>query len=46
MAKKSTYSLLSREQIEANLEKLEWERYGLLWEEKEEDVKKILFLPI
>jgi len=40
MAKKTKYSHLSREQIEAKLEKLERERYGLVWEDKEEDVAK------
>ncbi|WP_311417809.1 site-specific DNA-methyltransferase [Hoylesella nanceiensis] len=37
---KSKYSKLSREQLEARLEKLERERYGLVWEDKEEDVAK------
>ncbi|ULB33180.1 site-specific DNA-methyltransferase [Proteiniphilum propionicum] len=40
MAKKSKYSHLSREQLEAKLEKLERERYGLVWEDKEEHVAK------
>ena len=40
MAKKTKYGHLSREQIEAKLEKLERERYGLVWEDKEEDVAK------
>jgi Adenine specific DNA methylase Mod len=40
MAKKSKYNHLSREQLEAKLEKLERERYGLVWEDKEEDVAK------
>ena len=40
MSKKSKYSHLSREQLEAKLEKLERERYGLVWEDKEEDVAK------
>ena len=40
MPKKSKYSHLSREQLEAKLEKLERERYGLVWEDKEEDVAK------
>ena len=38
MAKKSKYGHLSREQIEARLEKLEKEGYGLKWEDKPEDV--------
>ena len=38
MAKKSKYAHLSREQIEARLEKLEKEGYGLKWEDKPEDV--------
>ena len=41
MAKKSKYNHLSREQLEAKLEKLERERYGLVWEDKEEDVAKL-----
>ena len=40
MPKKSKYSHLSRGQLEAKLEKLERERYGLVWEDKEEDVAK------
>lgn len=40
MAKKSKYNHLSREQLEAKLEKLERERYGLVWEDKEEDVAR------
>lgn len=41
MVKKSKYSHLSREQLEAKLEKLEQTRhYGLVWEDKEEDVAK------
>jgi len=40
MPKKSKYSHLSREQIEAKLEKFERDRYGLVWEDKEEDVAK------
>ena len=40
MAKKTKYSHLSREQIESKLEKLERERYGLVWEDKEEEVAK------
>lgn len=40
MAKKSKYGHLSREQLEAKLEKLEHERYGLVWEDKEEEVAK------
>lgn len=38
MAKKSKYGHLSREQIEARLEKLEKEGYGLKWEDKPEAV--------
>lgn len=38
MAKKSKYGHLSREQIEARLEKLEKEGYGLKWEDKPEEV--------
>ncbi|MCD5969294.1 hypothetical protein, partial [Riemerella anatipestifer] len=38
MAKKSKYAHLSREQIEARLEKLEKEGYGLKWEDKPEAV--------
>ena len=38
MPKKSKYSHLSREQLEDKLEKLERERYGLVWEDKDEDV--------
>ena len=38
MAKKSKYGHLSREQIEARLEKLEKEVYGLKWEDKPEAV--------
>ncbi len=38
MAKKSKYGHLSREQIEARLEKLEKEGYGLKWEDKLEAV--------
>lgn len=37
---KSKYSHFSREQLEAKLEKLERERYGLVWEDKEENVAK------
>ncbi len=40
MAKKTKYGHLSREMLEAKLEKLERERYGLVWEDKEEDVAK------
>ena len=40
MSKKTKYGHLSREQLEAKLEKLERERYGLVWEDKEEDVAK------
>ena len=40
MAKQTKYSHLSREQLEAKLEKLERERYGLVWEDKEEHVAK------
>jgi len=40
MPKKSKYSHLSRPQLEAKLEKLERECYGLVWEDKEEDVAK------
>ena len=40
MPAKNKYSHLSREQLEAKLEKLERERYGLAWEDKEEDVAK------
>lgn len=41
MVKKLKYSHLSREQLEAKLEKLEQTRhYGLIWEDKEEDVAK------
>jgi adenine-specific DNA-methyltransferase len=40
MPKKSKYSHLSRKQLEAKIEKLERERYGLVWEDKEEDVAK------
>lgn len=40
MARKTKYGHLSREQIEAKLEKLECERYGLVWEDKEEDVAR------
>lgn len=38
MGKKSKYAHLSREQIEARLEKLEKEGYGLKWEDKPEAV--------
>ena len=38
MTKKSKYGHLSREQIEARLEKLEKEGYGLKWEDKPEAV--------
>ena len=41
MPKVSKYNNLSREQIEAKLEKLEKERYGLVWENKEEEVAKL-----
>jgi adenine-specific DNA-methyltransferase len=36
MPKKSKYRHLTREQLEAKLEKLERERYGLVWEDKED----------
>jgi adenine-specific DNA-methyltransferase len=38
MSAKNKYAKLSREQLEAKLEKLERERYGLVWEDKQEDV--------
>lgn len=41
MAKKSKYAHLSREQIEARLEKLEKEGYGLKWEDKPEAVAEL-----
>jgi len=41
MAKSSSkYASFSREQLISRLEKLERERYGLVWEDKEEDVAK------
>lgn len=40
MVKQTKYKHLSREQLEAKIEKLEKERYGLVWEDKEEDVAK------
>ncbi|MCL1966752.1 MAG: hypothetical protein FWF67_02595 [Fibromonadales bacterium] len=41
MAKPSSkYASFSREQLISRLEKLERERYGLVWEDKEEDVAK------
>lgn len=41
MGKKSKYAHLSREQIEARLEKLEKEGYGLKWEDKPEAVAEL-----
>lgn len=38
--KNSKYNNLSREQLIDKIEKLEKERYGLVWEDKEEDVAK------
>lgn len=40
MAKNSKYDNLSREQLIDKIQKLEKERYGLVWEDKEEDVAK------
>ena len=40
MAKTSKYDSLSREQLIDKIQKLEKERYGLVWEDKEEDVAK------
>lgn len=40
MEKKSKYDNLSRDQLIDKIEKLEKERYGLVWEDKEEDVAK------
>ena len=40
MAKSSKYDSLSREQLIDKIQKLEKERYGLIWEDKEEDVAK------
>lgn len=40
MAKSSKYDSLSREQLIDKIQKLEKERYGLVWEDKEEDVAK------
>lgn len=37
---KSKYDALSREQLIDKIQKLEKERYGLVWEDKEEDVAK------
>ena len=37
---KSQYESLSREQLIDKIQKLEKERYGLVWEDKEEDVAK------
>lgn len=38
--KESKYNNLSREQLIDKIQKLEKERYGLVWEDKEEDVAK------
>ncbi len=40
MAKDTKYDSLSREQLIDKLKKLEKEQYGLVWEDKEEDVAK------
>ena len=40
MAKQSKYDSLSREQLIDKILKLEKEKYGLVWEDKEEDVAK------
>lgn len=40
MAKSSKYDSLSREQLIDKIQKLEKERYGLVWEDKEEEVAK------
>ena len=40
MANKTKYDSLSREQLIDKIQKLEKERYGLVWEDKEEDVAK------
>ncbi len=40
MAKNSKYDSLSRDQLIDKIQKLEKERYGLVWEDKEEDVAK------
>ena len=37
---KSKYDSFSREQLIDKIQKLEKERYGLVWEDKEEDVAK------
>lgn len=37
---RSKYDSLSREQLIDKIQKLEKERYGLVWEDKEEDVAK------